>query len=63
MHIGTKKELMNSRKLNLQVDEVCIQNMSTQKLLGVHLDQYLTWTAHKDNLCSAKCSRISFLDN
>ena len=39
MTICTKR-IDNSRKLNLQVDEVCIQNMSTQKLLCVHLDQY-----------------------
>ena len=59
--IGTKKRTNDSRKLNLQVDEVCIQNMSTQKLLVVHLDQYLTWTAHIDTLCSALSSKISLL--
>ena len=51
----------DSRKLNLEVDEVCIQNMPTQKLLGVHLDQYLTWSAHIDNSCSAISSKISLL--
>ena len=51
MTIGTKERINDSRKLNLQVDEVCIQDMSTQKLLGFHLDQYLTWTARIDNLC------------
>ena len=61
MTIGTKKRINDSRKLNLEVDEVCIQNMSTQKLLGVHLDQYLTWSAHIDNLCSAISSKISLL--
>ena len=35
--------------------------MSTQKILGDHLDQYLTWTAHIDNLCSAISSKISLL--
>ena len=35
--------------------------MSTQKLLCVHLDQYLSWTAHIDNLCSAISSKISLL--
>ena len=61
MTIGTKKRINDSRKLNLEVDEVCIQNKSTQKLLGVHLDQYLTWSAHIDNLCSAISSKISLL--
>ena len=45
----TKIWINDSCKLNLQVDEVCIQNMSTQKLLGVRSDQHLTWTAHIDN--------------
>ena len=53
--------MKDSRKLNSQVDEDCIQNMSTQKLLGVHLDQHLTWTARIDNLCSAISSKISLL--
>ena len=61
MTIGTKKRINDSCKLNLGVDEVCIQNMSTHKLLGVHLDQYLTWSAHIDNLCSAISSKISLL--
>ena len=61
MTIGTKKRINDSRKLDLQVDEVCIQDMFTQKLLGFHLDQYLTWTAHTDNLCSAISSKISLL--
>ena len=53
------KRINDSHRLNLQVDEVYIQNMSTQKLLSVHLDQHLTWTAHLDNLCSAISSKIS----
>ena len=48
MALGTRLRLINSRKLNLQVDNVCIQNASTQKLLGIHLDEHLTWTAHID---------------
>ena len=61
MTIGTKKELMTVVNGILQIDEVCLQNMSTQKLLGVHLDQYLTWSAHIDNSCSAISSKISLL--
>ena len=37
MALGTRKRLYNSRKLNLQVDNLCIQNVSTQKLLLVIL--------------------------
>ena len=56
MALGTRM-----RKLNLQVDNVCIQNVSTQKLLGIHLDEHLTWTAHLDYLCSSISNKISLL--
>ena len=54
MALGTRMRLINSRKLNLQVDNVCIQSVSTQKLLGIHLDEHLTWTAHIDYLYQLK---------
>ena len=61
MALGTRIRLINSRKLNLQVDNVCIQNVSTQKLLGIHLDEHLTWKTHIDYLCSSVSTKISLL--
>ena len=35
--------------------------MSTQKLLGIHLDEHVTWTAHIDYLCSSISTKILLL--
>ena len=37
------------------------KNVSQQKLLGLTIDDKLTWSAHIDNLCSALSSKISLL--
>ena len=59
--LGTRKRLIEARKLNIQVDDICLQNISTQKVLGLHIDEHLTWTTHIDHLCSAISSKISLL--
>ena len=61
MMLGTRKRLIEAGKLNIQVDDICLQNVSTQKVLGLHIDEHLTWTTHIDNLCSASSSKISLL--
>ena len=50
-----------ARKLNMQVDDICLQNVSTQKVLGLNIDEHLTWKTHIDHLCSAISSKISLL--
>ena len=40
--LGIRMHLSNCRKLNLHVDDICIQNVTSQKLLGVYIDQNLT---------------------
>ena len=59
--VGTRKRLIEARKLNIQVDDICLQNVSTQKVLGLHIDEHFTWTTHIDHLCSAFSSKISLL--
>ena len=53
--------LSNCRELNLQVNDIRIQNVTTQKLLGVYIDENLTWSKHIDHLCSVVSSKISLL--
>ena len=38
-----------------------IKNVSKQKLLGVYIDENLTWSSHIDHLCSIVSSKISLL--
>ena len=61
MAAGTKRRLTNSRKLEIHVDDICIENVSKQKLLGVYIDENLNWSAHIDYLCSNISSYISLL--
>ena len=50
-----------SRKLNIHLENTCIKNVSEQELLGVFIDEKLTWSSHMDHLCSLISSKISFL--
>ena len=61
MLLGTRQRLINSHQLNISTDNREIKQTSTQKLLGVHIDDRLTWTTHIDHLCSAISSKISRL--
>ena len=59
--LGTRRRLIEACKLSIQVDDICLQTVSTQKVLGLHIDEHLTWTTHIDHLCSAISSKISLL--
>ena len=61
MAAGTKRRLADTRKLNIQVDGTCIENVSKHKLLGLYIDENLNWSAHIDNLCANISSKISLL--
>lgn len=61
MVLGTRQRLHDSPQLNLNIDGHDICNVSQQKLLGLVIDDKLTWSAHLDNLCSALSSKISLL--
>ena len=59
--IGTRKKVDNSNVLTLQLNNTCIANVKKQKLLGIYIDENLTWTAHIDYLCTVISSKISLL--
>lgn len=61
MAAGTKRRLADSRKLEIHLDNISIENVSKQKLLGVYIDENLNWSAHIDYLCSNVSSKISLL--
>ena len=46
MSAGSRKRLADSRKLEIKVVDICIQNVSKQKLLGIYIDENLNWSAH-----------------
>lgn len=61
MCIGTKQRLRNTDKLDIQIENNKIDAVSSQKLLGICIDENLNWTAHIDNLCATISSRVSLL--
>ena len=61
MLAGTRQKLNTSRKLNIQVGDISIQNVSKQKLLGIYIDGNLSWSSHIDYLCSHLTTKISLL--
>ena len=61
MLVGTRQRLNISCELNVQIENIRIQNMTKQKLLGIYIDEHLTWSSHIDHLCSILASKISLL--
>ena len=49
------------REIELKSDDICIQNVSKQKFLGVYIDENLNWSAHIDYLRLNVSSKISLL--
>ena len=60
MLLGTKKRLNMSQKINVKIENTCIKmfpkkkkkKKKKKKLLGIHIDENLTWSNHLDHLCS-----------
>ena len=61
MLAGTRQRLNLTRKLDINIDNTHIKNVSEQKLLGVYIDENLSWSTHIDYLCSVIASKISLL--
>ena len=61
MVLGTQYKLQDAQSLNLIIDNHDVKHVSQQKLLGLHIDNKLSFTTHIDKLCSAILSEISFL--
>ena len=56
MTLGTKQRLDGSHILDIKSGDV-----SNQKLLGVYIDENLSWTTHIEYLCKTVSSKISLL--
>ena len=59
--VGTRQRLGDYREIELKSDDICTQNVSKQKLLGVYIDENLNWSARIDYLCSNISSKILLL--
>lgn len=61
MIVGTRQKLRDRQELNINIDNTSISAVNKQKLLGIYIDEHLTWNQHIDYLCSTISSRISLL--
>lgn len=51
MLLGSKRNIQQSCSLNILVDNHRIENVKTQKVLGVYLDQTLNWSTQVQKTC------------
>ena len=62
MKISSRKKTSQcSNSLNLQINGKIIENVQHTKLLGITIDQNLTWEKHIQLLCSRISSKLSLL--
>ena len=62
MVIGTKQKVLSQEsELNLRIGSDILQNSVCEKLLGVKIDQNLSWKDQIDHICSIISSRIYLL--
>ena len=61
MTLGSRHNICKSEKININIDNHQIDTVSSHKLLGVSIDETLSWNPHIDYLCSVITSRITLL--
>ena len=61
MKIGSTHKISNSSELNLFIGIERLVYTHNHKLLGVYLDETLTFQTHIDKLCSKMSSKITLL--
>lgn len=61
MALGTRHKTHEASELTVSFGNNRIKQVDKQKLLGVVIDQHLTWTAHIDYLCANISSKVSLL--
>ena len=61
MTVGTSKRLDGSYHLDIKAGDVSIKHVTSQKHLGVYIDENLNWGSHVEYLCKTVSSKISLL--
>ena len=60
MLIGSKYKL-KEQTLQLKLNDNYIENVTVQKVLGVYVDNTLSWNLHLNKLCAKINSKIALL--
>ena len=63
MVIGTSQRIskLQSKSLSIVVNENTLDNVDTEKLLGIHIDPNLQFNKHVDHVCRTIASKIALL--
>jgi len=61
MVIGSKQKLRGDNHLTLKVNDCILENVNSQKVLGVFIDCNLCWHTHIDFVCKNLNNKISLL--
>ena len=61
MTIGSRYSILNNHKLELTLDNNEIQTADTFKMLGIQLDQMLTWDKQIDSVCLNITRKITLM--
>ena len=61
MTVGTSKRLDGSHHLDIKAGDVSIKHVTSQKHLGVYIDENLNWGSHVEYICKIISSKISLL--
>ena len=61
MILGSKRRAQDKHQLVFRAEHRTIDKVSTQRLIGIFIDDHLSWTSHIDHLCSTLSSKISIL--
>ena len=61
MLIGSKHKLKNCASLNLKIRQEKVVSVTSQKLLGVHIDNTLSWKVHVEKVCAKLSSQLYLL--
>ena len=59
MLVGSKFKLRNAKELKLVINDSFLENVTSQKILGVHVENTLTWHVQIDYVCKQMNSRIN----
>ena len=62
MILGTNKRLSNLSRttLDIKLNDIALDNVKNQKLLGVEIDSHLDYNIHLDKLCKASPPNLLF---
>ena len=61
MMLGRTKKQNVPQEFDIRIVDKHIKNTQNHTLLGIHIDDKLSWCSHIDHLCSSISSKISLL--